>query len=256
VRLRATTIYADAWAAWRRDWSVLTAVAGMFVFLPQLALLLLMPDPPDVATVASADPADPTFQAWSIALQAWLANYGWWYIVAGVAALYGQFALVAIYLARGATVGRALVDALRLLPRLLLAWAIWMLPFGLLGLALIRVPFLIMPVLALVLSRTLLVAPAIVAARPIGAVAAIGRSFTLTRGHMLLLAGVVLSVVLAQYLLAVPFLALDQWMAKNAPNPIARVMVDTIAAAIAALGSTAMALVQVAAWRRLSPSSS
>jgi hypothetical protein len=117
-------------------------------------------------------------------------------------------------------------------------------------------PFLIMPVLALVLSRTLLVAPAIIAARPIGAVAAIGRSFTLTRGHMLLLAGVVLSVVLAQYLLAVPFLALDQWMAKTAPNPIARAMVDTIAAAAATLGSIAMALVQVVAWRRLSLSSS
>ncbi|MEO5939086.1 MAG: hypothetical protein ABIQ43_08765 [Sphingomonas sp.] len=256
MRLRATTIYADAWAAWRRDWTVLTAVAGMFVFLPQLALLLLIPNPPDVATVTSADPNDPTFQAWSAAFQGWVASYGWWYIVVVVAALYGQFALVATYLTRGATVGRALVEALRLLPRLALAWIIWMLPFGLLGLILIRFPFLIMPALALMLSRTLLVAPAIIAGRPIGAVAAIGRSFTLTRGHMLLLAGVVLSVVLAQYLLAIPFLALDQWMANNAPNPIARAMVDAITAAAAALGSTAMALVQVAAWRRLSPSSS
>ena len=75
----------------------------------------------------------------------------------------------------------------------------------------------------------------------------------LTRGHMLLLASIVLSVVLAQYLLAMPFVALDQWMAKNAPNPIARAIVDCIAAAAAALGATAMALVQVAAWRRLSP---
>ena len=98
----------------------------------------------------------------------------------------------------------------------------------------------------------LLVGPAILAARPIGAVAAIGRSFTLTRGHMLLLAGVVLSIVLAQYLLAVPFLALDQWMTNNAPNPIARVMVDAITAGVGGAGAIAMALVQVAAWRRLS----
>ena len=252
MRLRATAIYADAWAAWRRDWSVLTAVAGMFIFLPQLALLLLVPNSPDMATVTSADPNDPAFQAWSIAFGAWLVSYGWAYVVVVVAALYGQFAVIAVYLTRGGTVGQALVGALRRLPRLLLAWVIWMLPFGVFGLVLIRLPFLIMPVLALVLSRTLLVAPAILAGRPIGAVAAIGRSFTLTRGHMLLLAGVVLSVVLAQYLLAVPFVMLDQWMATNAPNPIARAMVDTIAAAAAAISATAMALIQVAAWRRLS----
>lgn len=251
MKLRATTIYADAWAAWRRDWTVLTAVAGMFVFLPQLALSLLMPNPPDIDAVASADPGDPTFQAWSAAFQTWLTHYGWWYVVVVVVALYGQFALASIYLTRRATVGEALVAALRLLPRLLLAWAIWMLPFGLFGLALIRLPFLIMPALALLLSRTLLVAPAILAARPIGAAGAIGRSVTLTRGHMLLLAGVVLSVVLAQYLLAVPFVMLDQWMAHYAPNPIARVMVDAITAGVAGLAAIAMALVQVAAWRRL-----
>ena len=252
MKLRATTIYTDAWTAWRRDWSVLTAVAGMFVFLPQLALLLLMPNPPDAAMVTSADPSDPTFQAWSTAFQAWLTSYGWWYIVVVVVALYGQFALASIYLTRGATVGQALLAALRLLPRLILAWAIWMLPLGLVMFALLRLPFLIMPLLALVLSRMLLVAPAILAVRPIGAVGAIGRSFTLTRGHMLLLAGVVLSVVLAQYLLAMPFVMIDQWMAQNAPNPIARVMVDTITAGVAGLASIAMALVQVAAWRRLS----
>lgn len=256
MKLRATTIYADAWATWRRDWNVLTALAGVFVFLPQLALLLLMPSPPDVGAVASADPNDPTFQAWSAAFQTWLTSYGWWYIVVVFVALYGQFALVAIYLSRGATVGRALADALRLFPRLVLAWMIWMLPMGLLGLILMRVPFLVLPALALVLSRTLLVAPAIIAARPIGAVGAIGRSFMLTRGQMLLLAGVVLSVMLAQYLIAMPFVMMDQWIARNAPNPIARVIVDALTAGAAALGSTAMALVQVAAWRRLGPSSS
>ncbi|THD34744.1 MAG: hypothetical protein E7773_13850 [Sphingomonas sp.] len=254
MTLRPATIYADAWAGWRRDWPVLTAIAGMFVFLPQLALLLLVPDLPDMSTVTGTDPNDPTMQAYMTALQAWVGHYGLIYLCVVLAAMYGQFAIVAVYLAPGRpTVGSALGTALRLLPRLVLASIVWMLPLGLAGMILIRLPFLIFPIFALILARTLLVGPAILAARPIGAVAAIGRSFVLTRGHMLLLASVVLSVVLAQYLAALPFVAVDQWMAKHAPNPIARAIVDTFAAGTAALGATAMALVQVAAWRRLSP---
>ena len=77
VRLRASTIYADAWAAWRRDWPVLTAVAGMFVFLPQLALLLLVPDLPDVSTVTSADPNDPSDPGlWRPRCRRGSGNYG------------------------------------------------------------------------------------------------------------------------------------------------------------------------------------
>lgn len=258
MKLRATTIYADAWAAWRRDWNVLTAVAGMFVFLPQLAILLvIIPAFPDLSKIENADLADPAFRAGVQAVQAWMTSYGLAYLVAMLVVVFGQFAIVALYLAEArATVGQALATALRLLPRLVLAWAVWSLPLMFLSPLLVLVPFLIVPLVTLILARMLLVAPAILAARPIGALAAIRRSFTLTRGHMLLLASVVLSIVLAQYLLAMPFLSLDQWMTNNAPNPVARTMVDAIGAAIAALAAIATALVQVAAWRRLSPSSS
>jgi hypothetical protein len=255
VKLRATTIYADAWTAWRRDWNVLTAVAGMFVFLPQLALLLLVPAWPDTAALTGTDPNDPAFRAWAEAFSGWLGAYGIWYVVVLAALVFGQFALVAVYLAGPhATVGNALGVALRLVPRFVLAWTIWTLPLGLLSPLLLWLPFLIMPVVALVGARMLLVGPAILAARPIGAVAAIGRSFKLTRGSMLLLAGVMLSILLAQFLAAIPFLALDQWMTKYAPNPVARVMVDAVTAVASALATIATALVQVAAWRRLSSS--
>ena len=251
--LRPATIYADAWAGWRRDWPALTAVAGMFVFLPQLAFLLLVPDFPDAAAVTSTDPSDPATRAWTLAMEAWVQANGIWYLAVTVSALFGQFALAAFYLARRRpTVAPALSTALRLLPRLVLASLIWMLPLGLIGLLLMRVSFLIIPIFALVLARMLLVGPAILAARPIGAAAAVGRSVALTRGNMLLLASVLLTILLAQYLLAQPFVALDQWMAKHAPNPIALALVDAFAAATAMLSATAMALVQVAAWRRLS----
>ena len=140
-------------------------------------------------------------------------------------------ALVVLYLSpRRATVGRALVEALTLLPRLVLASILVWLPVGLIGLLLMRVPFLLVPVLALVMARMLLIAPALIAARPIGAIAAIGRSFRLTRGNMLALASIVLAVLIAQALIQVLFLAVDQWLVRNGPNPVARLIVDTFAA--------------------------
>ncbi|QDZ06482.1 hypothetical protein FPZ24_02495 [Sphingomonas panacisoli] len=255
MRLRATTIYADAWAAWRADWNMLTAVAGVFVFLPQLAVQLLVPALPDTSALTSTDPNDPIFRAWMAAFSAWVGAYGIWYVVVLAAMVFGQFALVAVYLAgERTTVGNALNVALRLVSRFVLAWTIWTLPLALVSPLLLWLPFLIMPMIALVGARMSLVGPAILAARPIGAVAAIGRSFTLTRGYMLLLAGVLLSILLAQFLAAMPFLALDQWMTTYAPNPIARAIVVAITAGVATLGTIATALVQVAAWRRLSSS--
>ena len=257
MTLRASTIYADAWAVWRRDWRVLTAVAGMFVFLPQLALLLLVPDLPDVSTVTGTDPNDPTMRAYTVALQAWVGNYGLLYLSVVVAALYGQFALVAMYLTPArATVGNALGTALRLLPRLLLASAVWTLPLGLLGVILMRVPFLILPVFALVLARTLLVGPAIMAARA-------DRRGRRDRAE--------LHADARQHAAARQRRAQRHARAISGRDAVrgARSMDGEERAQpdrasdrrrcrrrIAALGATAMALVQVAAWRRLAKVSS
>ncbi|MES2097404.1 MAG: hypothetical protein V4459_11665 [Pseudomonadota bacterium] len=255
MKLSAATLITDAWRAWRADWNVLTAVAGVFVLLPTLAAAMLIPDLPDASELTSADPANPAFIALQAAMQNWIVNYALWQLGAIVVALFGQFALVAIYLTPNrASVGQGLRAALRLFLRFMLASMIWTLPIGLLALVFIRVPFLLTPVLALVLARTLLVAPAIVAARPIGAVAAVGRSFALTRGNTMMLASVVLTVVVGQLLIAIPLGALDHWMSVNAPNPIARAVVDVAIAAAQALAAIAMALLQVSAWRRLSSS--
>jgi len=255
VRLRATTIYADAWSLWRADWPILTAVAGMFVFLPRLALSLLVPSFPDTSTVVSADPSDPAFRALVAQVGEWMQHYALPVIGGALIELFGQLALVAIYLAaRRATVGQALLTSLRLLPRFVLATLLWQVPMGVLAFLLSPVPFVVVPLLALVVARMLLIAPAILAARPIGAVAAIGRSFRMTRGNMLVLASVALSVIIAQYLIQIPFLAVDQWLVKNGPNPVARLIVDTFVSGAVALAATATALIQVAAWRRLSSS--
>jgi len=255
VRLRATSLYADAWGLWRADWHILTAVAGMFVFLPELAMSLLIPDQPDSSKVTIIDINDPAFHAYQEKLAAWLADYGLLCVLALLIIVFGQFALTAIYLTpRRATVGRALLGALKLMPRLLLASMVLALPMGLLNFLLLGVPFLLVPITVLVTARMLLIAPAILAARPIGAIAAIRRSFMLTRGNTLLLASVVLAILLALSLVALPFRAFDEWLLHNGPNPVARMIVDAFIAGAAAVAAIAMTLVQVTAWRRLSSS--
>ena len=88
--------------AWRRDWPVLTAVAGMFVFLPQLALLLLVPDLPDISTVTGTKPNDPSMPSlWGRRCRDGWAITACSYMAVVLAALYGQFALVALSVARG-----------------------------------------------------------------------------------------------------------------------------------------------------------
>jgi hypothetical protein len=77
------------------------------------------------------------------------------------------------------------------------------------------------------------------------------RSLNLTRGNTFALAAAFATVLLASEIAGAPFGMLDQWMIKHAPNPVARAMVDAVLAGITAFGAIAMALVQVAAYRRL-----
>ncbi|MBN8806714.1 MAG: hypothetical protein J0I47_00530 [Sphingomonas sp.] len=253
MRLRASTVLADAWAAWRTDWTILTAIAGAFLFLPQLALLLLVPALPDLPPITSSDPNDPGVQAALTIIADWLSRYGGWHVLVVLVAMFGQFAIVACYvLPERPSVGRALVTALTLSWRFILATIAWMLPLGMAQfLTLAVVPLLYFPITALVSARMLLVGPAILAERPIGALAAIGRSVRATRGNMLMLATVILGLVIAQYLLTMPTVLADQWMALHAPNPVARAIVDVATSAVLATGGIALALIQVAAWRRL-----
>lgn len=255
MKLSGTKIIGDAWRLWRADWEALTAIAGMFVFLPQLAMALLIPVLPDTSKLAGVDPTSPAFEAWRVAMEAWIQSYAlWWFLGAGLA-VFGQFSLVAFYMAsRRASVAEALVVALRFLPRFLLASFIWGLPLGLLSLAFLLVPFLLLPVLAVMMARMLLIGPAILANRSFGAVAAVGRSFTLTRGNTLALAGLVLTIIIVQVLVGVPLLQLDNWLMTNSPNPIARTIVDVAMAGEQMLAAIAMALLQVIAYRRLSSS--
>lgn len=256
MKVTLTGLIRDAWQYWRRDTELLIAIAGLFVFLPALALFMLVPGLPHMPD--SVDPAVPaTMIPYQRLVAAWILQYGPWILGAQLLSFYGQFAIVAMYLsgARPA-VGSALVAALRRLPVLLLASFVVAVP-----LVIVMTLFALAPVLlpgfviatTIVAGRALLIMPVIHAESPIGAFAATGRSFRLTHGSTLMLAAGVLTVYLGIQLIAWPFAALDGWMA-SAANVIARTIVDSFEAAIVALGNIAMALLAVSAYRRLSSS--
>ena len=110
--------------------------------------------------------------------------------------------------------------------------------------------FLLIPALYL-LGRCLLAGPAIAAERSLGPIAALRRSWDLTRGNGLVLAGMAAVPILGG-LFATPLLSLDRWLRlEGGGNPVAIVLVDAGAAAISAASLLATVLIEVGAYRRL-----
>lgn len=254
MKVTLTALLRDAWQSWRHDKELLIAIAGAFVFLPALAIALLVPDLPQIA--ADADPAAPAvLQAYQQALTVWITRYGLWWLAAQLVLAFGQFAMVGLYVSGSRpAVGSALLAALRRLPTLLLAMLVIAVPVTLLSFVFVAVPFLLpghVILVVIVSARAILLMPIIHAESPVGAFAAVGRSFRMTRGYTFVLSATVLSVILAVLIGTMPFAAIDSWMA-DAPNPVARAIVDSCQAVVTALGAILMALVQVAAYRRLS----
>lgn len=103
-----------AWALFRRDRDVLFALAGMFLFLPTLATLLLV----------GPAPQRPAADAGKAAIDAWTTHYADWLSAnlpgigaAALLAMLGGLSITAFYADRARPdVGSALAIALRRLP--------------------------------------------------------------------------------------------------------------------------------------------
>lgn len=255
MRISFPALMGDAWKLWRSDWEVLTAVAGMFVFLPALAKAQLIPDWPMPPQGATLTPGTPAADAFGESMASWLGHYGWGLALVAALASFGQFALVALYLSGDRPpASRALIAAARRFPTLILAWLIVMIPLTLIGTIVALAPILL-PAFAVlffwILARTATLAPVLFAEAPIGAWRALIRSLHLTRGNTLALAAAIMTVFLAASIASWPFQALDAWMAAHAPNPVARTMAEAFVALLTALDYIAMAVLQVAAYRRI-----
>jgi len=250
VKVSLTVLLRDAWRLWRQDRELLIAIAGPFVFLPWLALLLLLPDRPQLPPGVDAGS-----DQWQQIQALWLVQNAPWILAAELATLYGQFTIVGLYASDArAAVGTALLSALRRLPMLLLALFVVALPTVLVGALFTVVPPLIsgfLIALVIVYARAILIMPVLQAGAATGPFAAVGRSFRATRGQTLMLAATVMTIFLTAEIVQWPFTALDKWMA-GVRNPVAEILINSAQAAVSTIGAIAMALVSVSAYRRLS----
>ena len=243
-----TTALADALAAWRRDAAVLLPLAGLTMFLPHYAVLLLVPQLALPKGTADA-PADQA--ALTEAMQAWLSQHGGWYVAMSLVGLFGALAVMALYHAGRPTVAGALGRAATLLPRYLLALILLgiagvpVLTLGLVSPLLVAVAI---PFVFYLLGRTMLAGPAIVGEAPLGAVAAIARSWRLTHGNGWMLGATYAAPLFAANLIAGALASLGQL---GGGNPVITAIVDGLAAFVAMVATLMLALVEVTLYRRL-----
>jgi hypothetical protein len=178
---------------------------------------------------AAAGNSEAQAVVWADAVQTWASAHGGWYLLAYVVSFFGT----------------SLFYALRIFPRFLLAMVIVSLPAGA-GLLLYAIPGLY------ILGRTMLTGPALFAEAPLGALGAIRRSFTLSRGSGLPLMGLAAFSYISGWIAGAPFMMLDRALREaGEANPVALAIVDAGAAVAAMAAGLAMALIAISAYRRL-----
>lgn len=253
MTLNAGAVLRNGLALWRRDRTILAPLSGLFLFLPQWAVLLLVPEVPRIGAGATDAAA---VNAWGEALSAWLAAHGGVYLGAMVLGQFGGLAVASLYLGRPASdVGGALLRALRLLLRFLLASILVALPLGTMALLVLPLPgglLLAMAPIFYVLGRSCLIGPVIVAEPGTGAIAAIARSWALTRGRGVPVALLVGGISVSGQLVGAVIVAVDHSLkAAGIANPVVLAIVDAGAAAATWAAALALALVEVVLYRRL-----
>lgn len=234
-------LLADARALLSRERSLITAVAGPFLFLPAYAVQLLTPPVP----LLPAERTRETYAAWFDSLGTWgEANAGWYFLADAIAVL-GVAALTVLLIDPSRpNVGAAMTRGARLWPRFLLASVIASVPIGL-GMVLV-IPGLFFQ------ARLIAAAPALAVEQPLSASAALVRSWRATAGASGALIGCVALLLALQWLALAPFTSFDTWL--RAPphlNPFVLALVDAAMAAISAVYQVALLLLGIAAYRRL-----
>ena len=247
MKINVPGAFADAWSLFRRHTEALVAVAGLFIFLPTLALLLLVPAAPPWPDSAASDAQ---IQADAAIFANWIVDNARWFLVASLASLYGSLAICTFLLDSACVDLRAALQrAVRLLPRYVLAALLILLPASL-GIFVFVLPGLY------ILGRTTLIAPALVREKSLTATSAIMRSSALTRRNGMMLAGLTGLGLLAGQMLPAPFQSIDIAMrAVGAANPVMVTIVDSLAAVLASIVALATILMRIAIYRQLAANS-
>ncbi|MEO5868200.1 MAG: hypothetical protein ABIS14_13270 [Sphingomonas sp.] len=236
-------VLGDAWLRWKRDRNLLTGVAGLLVFLPQLAVLLFVPAQP-LLPENTADAA--AMNEWAQVAAGYFLSYGPVILLCDAVAIFGSLTLYVSYLNPARlSVSGALRAAARLFPRFILAALLIQFACEL-GIALLILPGLY------IAGRTSLVGPIFAAERPEGVIQAIRASFARTRGYGLALAALSGITILGSAFAAGVLRLLGETLGR-APlaNPVSAVMIEIGSAAAVTLGTIATVLVRVALYRRI-----
>ncbi|QIG79121.1 hypothetical protein [Stakelama tenebrarum] len=233
-------IIADARTMWRGNRDLLLRVAGVFFFLPALALrLFVQPDMVEDVTLEQA--FDATME--------WAASNAHWLLAAQAVELYGSALVLLLLLDRGhPTLGEAMARTSRLLPSFLLLWLLTSL------LSTIGTIAFILPGIYLI-GRTFVVGAALMAEPEKGPGAAFATGIRATRGGRawLLFLGVALwwlASAMGSALAVDVALLLDSLGA----GPIGAAAGEMLSALVSAAMTLVIVLAQAAAYRRFAES--
>lgn len=236
----------DAFALVLRDREVLTGVAGLLLFVPQFAALLYWIDPPAFPGFTADERIT---QAYVAASQAWFAHNGLSLLLAALLGVIAQVAILLLY-----TDPRRLdvAGALLAVPGVFFPTLLASMVAAPLDITLRIVPVLIL-LGAYLQGRLLIALPVLLAEPPLSIAAAIRKSWTRTRGHGLMMAGLACIAGLGGPIAAAPFrlLALSFGGAPLA-NPVVAALLDGATALMVTTGAVFGLLIQIAAYRRLS----
>jgi hypothetical protein len=244
-------VFRDAWAMWQRDRGVLIAIAGFFLFMPHLAGMLFVPARTATVTIGKGQPPQLDINAQAEAMLRFFTENAPLLLAIDIATVFGALSVLMLYLDRDKRdVGGILLAGLRRLPAY---FVLTLIVDTMVGLGLMTF-FLLVP--ALYLAGRLILAGTIFAGEPgVGPFSAVARSFRMTRGNGLVLAGFATLILFAGVLLAYPVVMLGDAL-DRAPlaNPVSALILDAIAAAVVAAAMLGGILVRIALYRRIGAS--
>ncbi|KQM41505.1 hypothetical protein [Sphingomonas sp. Leaf10] len=233
----------EAVAIWRRDRQVILAVAGMFFFLPNLALSLLLTTARTQLSIDAAAATDD--RAMLAVMQAQLIENAPWFALQLLIEVIGVAVLLTLLLdARRPTVGEALRSVVRRLPVLVAATLLVNVAKSV-GLLLLLLPGLY------VIGRVFVVLPVLIAEPQRRFGDAMTRALTLTRGHVLQLVSLSAMLYFGGQLVALLLTSTANAVSRSGGNPVTMAMLATAIAFVGAALSTAFALVRATVYRRL-----
>lgn len=239
MKLSYSAVWNDTTGLLRAHGALVTALAGVFLFLPTLLLAQILPDQPTPArTVAEAVAAGHEFV---------LANWPW-LLLQSLLNMVGTIAILTLVFARsGTSVGQAIVAGFTLLPFFFLASVLANLAIGI-GLLLLIVPGLYL------IGRLTPVGPVVVAEQERNPLSALRRSFQVTRGNGWRVLGLVLIVALAAAIAAmVANMLLGILFVLVAGQDLGGLLSAIVQAATGAAVTTLLVLLYAAIYRALTP---